>query len=40
MAGTSLMSAEFRKGALDLFHKYYPIEIDPKLTVEEKTPHM
>lgn len=35
-----LVSDECRKKLLQLKEKYYAIEIDPRLTVEEKFPHM
>ncbi|CAG7820792.1 unnamed protein product [Allacma fusca] len=37
---SSLMSEEFKKRSQDLFNKYYPIEIDHTMTVEEKIPYM
>ena len=34
------MSDEFRKKSQELFNKYYPIEIDHTLSIEEKIPFM
>ena len=34
------MSDEFRDKSQALFEKYYPIEIDHNLSIEEKIPHM
>ena len=34
------LGLEFRATAEDLYQKYFAIEIDPYLTVEEKLPHM
>ena len=36
----SRMPAKFKVETRNLFEKYYPIEIDPHLSVEEKLPHM
>jgi len=36
----SRMPPLFREKQKQMFEKYYPIEIDPHLTVEEKLPHM
>jgi len=35
-----LMPDEYREKAQKFVQKYYPIEIDPSLTAEEKIPHM
>jgi hypothetical protein len=40
IASTPLISEEYRKQAWDLYHKYYPIEVDPNMSIAEKTPHM
>jgi len=37
---SNLMSDAFREASAILFKKYYPIEIDHSLTVEEKIPYM
>lgn len=34
------LNEEYRQKAHALRSKYYPIEIDPKMTMEEKLPHM
>jgi len=36
----SRLPASFREKQKQMFEKFYPIEIDPHLTVEEKLPHM
>nr|XP_045585014.1 cytosolic 5'-nucleotidase 3-like isoform X2 [Procambarus clarkii] len=40
MDNSSLMPAFYREEANKLLAKYYPIEIDPKMSEEEKIPHM
>jgi len=35
---SSLVDEVFRKSMQDLFHKYWPIETDPDMTMEKKTP--
>jgi len=37
---TSLLPNDVKDKILALKHKYYPIEVDPDLTVEEKCPYM
>lgn len=40
MDNSSLMPEFYREEANKLLAKYYPIEIDPKMSEEEKIPHM
>jgi len=37
---TSVLPSDFKTRVIDLKKKYYPVEVDPKLTVEEKCPYM
>jgi len=37
---TSVLPNDIKAGIIDLKNKYYPIEIDPKLSIEEKCPYM
>jgi len=37
---TSVLPSELKAKVIGLKNKYYPIEIDPKLTIEEKCPYM
>lgn len=34
------MPSFYREKALEFLHRYYPIEIDPKISEEEKIPYM
>lgn len=40
MDNSTLMPAFYREEANKLLAKYYPIEIDPKMSEEQKIPHM
>lgn len=40
MDNSSIMPSFYRQEANKLLAKYYPIEIDPKMTEEEKVPYM
>ena len=40
MDNSNLMPSFYREEANGLFNKYYPIEIDPKMPLEEKIPLM
>ncbi|CAL4061509.1 unnamed protein product [Meganyctiphanes norvegica] len=40
MDNSPLMPPYYREEASKLLNKYYPIEVDPIMTEEEKTPHM
>lgn len=37
---SKIISEDCRKELTELFHHYYPIEIDPHRTIKEKLPHM
>jgi len=37
---SSILPIDFRTSVIDVKRKYYPIEVDPKLTIEEKCPYM
>jgi len=37
---TAVLPSDFKTRATGLKNKYYPVEVDPKLTIEEKCPHM
>jgi len=37
---TTVLPSDFKTRVIDLKNKYYPVEVDPKLTIEEKCPHM
>ena len=37
---SKLLPDKYRQGAYDLKSKYYPIEIDPNVTLQEKIPLM
>ena len=36
----SVLPSDLKTNIIALKTKYYPIEVDPKLTIEEKCPHM
>jgi len=40
IANTPLLSEAYRKKSWDLFHQYYPMEIDTTMSIQDKIPHM
>ncbi|XP_021962943.1 cytosolic 5'-nucleotidase 3 [Folsomia candida] len=40
IATSPLVSSDYRDKAMELYKKYYPIEVTPTMTIQEKIPHM